>query len=74
MKPRLLLIPIHIIKRLHYEQETRKSLIDKIIVSVEEIMKENNKKLTSQVETMFGKPIRQILKKSSKKVVVVEKH
>ena len=56
------------------KKKKQKSLIDKIIVSVKQVMKENNKKLTSQVETMFGKPMRQIFKKDGKKVVVVEKH
>ena len=56
------------------KKKKQKSLIDKIIVSIKQILKENNKKLTSQVETMFGKPMRQIFKKDGKKVVVVEKH
>ena len=56
------------------KKKKQKSLIDKIIVSVKQVLKENNKKLISQVETMFGRPMRQAFKTNGKKVVVVEKH
>jgi len=55
------------------KKKERKSLLEKLVVAVTKVVKDNNTRLTDKVENMIGKPIRQIIKKENKKVLEVKK-